>query len=120
MYIKMSDWQSQKIVDFYTFQHLLVGICSFFITNSWANEEKTYHNEILFGFLVFFYTHTLWELLETFPFFINFLNDADKIITGKKRMQKYKGDSIVNTLSDSVAFVVGFWISYFLFKKQFT
>jgi len=116
----MSDWQSQKIIDIYTIQHLLSGICSFFITNSWANKEKTYHDEILLGFFVFFYVHTIWEILETFPFFIKFLNDTYKLIWGKKRIQKYKGDAFVNFLSDSVAFVVGYWISYFLFKKQFT
>jgi len=93
---------SQQISDWYTLSHLIHGF-AFYLLFWWIGKK---HNWPL-GLRLFFavLAECIWELWENTPIAINRYRTAT-ISLG------YNGDSIINSLSDIVAMMIGFFAAY--------
>jgi len=90
---------SQHITDWYTFSHVLHGIG--FYALLWLAARRT---SIGTRFLAAVALEGAWEVLENTPFIIDRYRSATIALD-------YYGDSVVNSVSDIVAMMVGFWLA---------
>ena len=90
---------SQHITDWYTFSHVLHGIG--FYALLWVAARRT---SIGTRFLATAALEGGWEVLENTPFIIDRYRSATIALD-------YYGDSVVNSVSDIVAMMVGFWLA---------
>ena len=81
--------------DQYAYLHLATGIMSYF----WG-----------VNFWMSFVIHTLFEYLENTTSGIHFINNYFTFWPGGKP----RPDSYINQLGDTVAFIFGWWSSYYL------
>lgn len=95
---------SQHILDWYTFTHILHGFMFYFITYGFGLlvPVVTVH----YGYLIALSTAAIWEIVENTPWVINRYRQT-AVAAG------YNGDSVINSFCDSVACTLGFWISHF-------
>ncbi len=87
---------SQHISDWYTFSHILHGFI-FYALLAWLLPGSS----LRLRFLLALGVEIGWELLENTPMVIQHYRE-------QALAQGYTGDSILNSLSDSVAMVAGF------------
>lgn len=90
---------SQHITDWYTFSHVLHGIG--FYALLWVAARRA---SIGTRFLAAVALEGGWEVLENTPFVIDRYRSATIALD-------YYGDSVVNSVSDIVAMMVGFWLA---------
>lgn len=90
---------SQHITDWYTFSHVLHGIG--FYALLWVAARRT---SIGARFLAAVALEGAWEVLENTPFIIDRYRSATIALD-------YYGDSVVNSVSDILAMMVGFWLA---------
>lgn len=84
---------SQQIFDIYTFSHISHGIILYLILDYFK-----FNNKIITGIII----ELLWEIFENTPFIIN---------KYRKSFRNYKGDSIVNIIGDTIACLLGLYIT---------
>jgi hypothetical protein len=90
---------SQHITDWYTFSHVIHGIGFYFLL--WFGARRLpVRARFLFAVLL----EAAWELFENTPFVINRYRAATISLD-------YYGDSILNSMSDIVSMMAGFWIA---------
>lgn len=91
---------SQMLADPYTFSHLLHGIL-FFWALRWLAPRYSWRRLLVIALLL----EVGWELLENSPLII------DRYRANTASLE-YSGDSILNSLGDLSAALVGFWLAY--------
>jgi hypothetical protein len=90
---------SQNFIDPYTTSHVLHGIL-FFAILSVALPRLAMQKKLLISFFL----EIGWELLENTPLIINRYRDATASLG-------YTGDTILNSVSDVLFMLFGFWIA---------
>lgn len=97
-----SNWDSgnsQHISDWYTFSHLIHGFIFY-----WVLQKFFKKSSVGFRFIVALLIEVAWEILENSPMII------DRYRTTTLSLE-YTGDSIINSVADIVACMVGFLLA---------
>ena len=97
--IVVSSENSQHISDWYTPSHVIHGIA--FYALLWLVARRL---PVGARFVLAVLIEAVWEVFENTPFVINRYRSATIALD-------YFGDSIINSVSDIVAMMVGFWIA---------
>lgn len=95
----MSPENSQHMMDWYTPSHLLHGLL-FYAVLRWAFPRMTMGWRMFLAVLV----EAAWEIVE----------NTDAVIARYRAVTvslDYFGDSVVNSVSDIIAMMIGFWLA---------
>lgn len=98
--VTWSSENSQHLTDWYTPSHLIHGILFFWILRRWKRQWPTGKQ-----FLIALLVETAWEILENSPIIINRYRETTISLN-------YYGDSVINSIADILAMIVGFWLAY--------
>lgn len=91
-----SDCNSQQISDWYTFSHVIHGIL-FYAALTWAFPKLSVFTRLLMALAI----ESGWELFENTDMVINRYRE-------QALAQGYFGDSVINSVGDMVAALLGF------------
>jgi hypothetical protein len=97
--IVQSDQNSQQIADWYTFSHVIHGIAFYFVL--WLIAPKS---SVWLRFAIAIAVEVSWEILENTPMIIDRYRES-------ALAQGYVGDSVINSVFDTLAAALGFFIA---------
>ena len=97
--IVKSSENSQHITDWYTFSHVIHGIGLYALL--WRVARRLPAGA---RFALAVLLEATWEVFENTPFVINRYRDTTISLD-------YYGDSVINSVSDVVSMMLGFWIA---------
>lgn len=95
-----SAGNSQQLADWYTFSHVIHGILFFWLLSIFARRVP-----IGYRLLIALGIEVAWEVVENTPWLIDHYRQQ-ALAAG------YSGDSIFNSVSDSLAMIIGFIIAW--------
>lgn len=95
-----SPENSQQLTDWYTFSHIIHGFLFYLLLRVLFPKMPAATR-----FILALGIEVSWEIIENTPMVINHYR-------AQALAQGYAGDSIVNSLSDSFAMMLGFFIAY--------
>lgn len=98
--VVLSAENSQQISDWYTFSHIIHGFL--FYLGLWLLFPRT---SVAFRFLLAVGIEVSWEVFENTDFIINRYRE-------QALAQGYTGDSIINSVCDTLAMIGGFLLAY--------
>ena len=103
----LADHNSQHLTDYYSALHAISGAALYFVAR-WVCPLWPLHKRLLMVLAC----SGVWELVENTPWVIALFNDSGSLSV-------YRGDSIVNALSDTAFVALGFiaahlWPRWFL------
>lgn len=98
--VVLSSGNSQHLLDWYTFSHVIHGII-FFLALRWIFPRLS--TQILLAISIGI--EVAWEVLENTPMVINHYRQ-------QALAQGYTGDSVINSVSDTLAMVLGFFAAW--------
>lgn len=99
--VVLSSGNSQHLTDWYTFSHIIHGFLFYLFL--WFIFPKM---PIALRFLIALGLEISWEVLENTPIVIEHYRQQ-ALASG------YIGDSVLNSLSDTMAMIIGFWAARF-------
>ena len=97
-----SPENSQQIADWYSFSHIIHGFILYGLFRALGRRRWP----IGLCFVLAVFLECTWEVMENSPFIINRYRQT--------MSQDYLGDTIVNSMSDILFCVLGFWIARWL------
>ncbi len=97
--VVLSEGNSQHLTDWYSFSHIIHGFAFFFLLSALFPRLPLYSRLAIAVGL-----EAGWEILENTPMVIDHYRQ-------QALAQGYMGDSILNSLSDTVMMVVGFFLA---------
>ena len=95
----LSSGNSQHLTDWYTFSHLIHGLIFFWLL--WLFFKRL---PISTRFLIAVVVEAAWEVLENSPLIINRYRQTGLSFD-------YFGDTVINSVCDILAMVLGFWLA---------
>ncbi len=97
-----SQYNSQQLFDWYSFSHIVYGIAGYFL---FLPLQKKFGWPVAILFLMVMLCSLGWELFENTAY-----------VTHRFRQEtisfNYYGDSIINSLSDTLCVALGFWLAF--------
>lgn len=102
--VTLSSENSQHLSDWYSFSHVIHGIVFYWL--AWLLGRKRGWS-VGFMFLLALAVESGWEIFENTDFIINRYREVTISLD-------YYGDSIINSLMDTLFMVLGFWLAAFL------
>jgi hypothetical protein len=97
---KNEPWISQHLLDWYTYSHVVHGVVFYFLLWLALRGRLSIAARLVIAVLI----EGVWESIENSAFIIN----RYRVHTIS---QSYDGDSIVNSVADMLAMLVGFFLS---------
>lgn len=101
--VVFSSENSQHLFDWYSFTHVVHGL-AFYLLLTIIEKLTGKKFSLASKFLTAVFLESSWEVLENSDFIINRYRAATISLD-------YFGDSIINSLGDILAMMVGFWVA---------
>lgn len=98
--VVLSSGNSQHLTDWYTFSHIIHGFLFYFLT--WIIFPRM---PIAVRFLIALSIEVSWEVIENTPMIIQHYRE-------QALAQGYNGDSVINSICDSISMILGFWMAW--------
>jgi len=100
--VVLSSGNSQHLTDWYTFSHIIHGFVFYFLLKLIVPKMP-----VGWRFLIALGIEVSWEVFENTPMVIEHYRQ-------QALAEGYVGDSVINSLSDSITMIIAFWTAWLI------